>query len=167
MFIKKETLLATFVSENIIEIKIDNLTLESRKMEKQAGNKYKRIYSYGSMSSRSDDDMVVHSQLFPYHKKMVVEREILYEEEHPPFQPLIATTRLFGKARFTCLLLFYVVFYIVYLASGALVFSALEAPMENQIRLELIRAKQDFLTKYPDIIGKYFFCVLRTFTSAY
>ncbi|CAH1636323.1 unnamed protein product [Spodoptera littoralis] len=121
-------------------------------MEKQAGNKYKRIYSYGSMSSRSDDDMVVHSQLFPYHKKMVVEREILYEEEHPPFQPLIATTRLFGKARFTCLLLFYVVFYIVYLASGALVFSALEAPMENQIRLELIRAKQDFLTKYPDII---------------
>lgn len=129
-------------------------------MEKQAGNKYKRIYSYGSMSSRSDDDMVVHSQLFPYHKKMVVEREILYEEEHPPFQPLIATTRLFGKARFTCLLLFYVVFYIVYLASGALVFSALEAPMENQIRLELIRAKQDFLTKYPDIIGNFFLCFI-------
>lgn len=121
------------------------------------GNKYKRIHSYGSMSTRSDDDMTVHSQLFPYHKKMVVEREILYEEENPPFQPLIATTRLFGKARFTCLLLIYVIFYVVYLASGALVFSALEAPLENQIRLELIRAKTDFLTRYPDIVGKYVF----------
>lgn len=117
--------------------------------------KYKRNHSYGSMSSRSDDDMTVHSQLFPYPKKMVVEREILYEEEHPPFQPLFATSRLFGKARFTFLLLFYVIFYFVYLATGALVFSALEAPFENQIRLDLIRAKQDFLTRHPDILGNY------------
>lgn len=121
-----------------------------------AKQKYSRIQSYGSMSSaRSDDDMTVHSQLFPYPKKMVVEREILYEEEHPPFQPLIATTRIFGKARFTLLLVFYVVFYVVYLASGALVFSALEAPLENQIRLEVIRAKADFVARYPDILGKY------------
>lgn len=124
-------------------------------MEKLQVGKYNRIHSYGSMmSSRSDDDMTVHSQLYPYPKKMVVEREILYEEEHPPFQPLFATTRLFGKARFTFLLMFYVFFYVVYLASGALVFSALEAPYENQIRLELIRAKQDFLARYPEILGK-------------
>ncbi|XP_047990185.1 potassium channel subfamily K member 6-like isoform X1 [Leguminivora glycinivorella] len=119
-----------------------------------ASNKYARVHSYGSMSSRSDDDMVVHSQLYPYPKKMVVQREILYEEEHPPFQPLIATERLFGKARFTFLLLSYVAFYFVYLISGALVFSALEAPMENQVRLDVIRAKQDFMLRHPNILAE-------------
>ncbi|RVE55026.1 hypothetical protein evm_000446 [Chilo suppressalis] len=114
--------------------------------------RYPRIHSYGSMSSsRSEDDMTVHSQLFPYPKKMRVEREILYEEEHPPFQPLFATSKLFGKARFTCLLVMYVVFYLVYLVSGALVFSALEAPLENQIRLDVIRAKQEFMLRHPDV----------------
>ncbi|XP_028171032.1 potassium channel subfamily K member 1-like [Ostrinia furnacalis] len=114
-------------------------------------SRYPRIHSYGSMSSRSDDDMIVHSQLYPYPKKMIVEREILYEEEHPPFQPLFATSRFFGKARFTCLLLIYVVFYMVYLVTGALVFSALEAPMENQIRLDVIKAKQEFMLQYPNV----------------
>ncbi|XP_072932918.1 potassium channel subfamily K member 6-like isoform X1 [Epargyreus clarus] len=115
--------------------------------------KYKRIHSYGSMSSaRSDDDMTVHSQLFPYPKKMVIPRETLYEEEHPPFQPLFATSRFFGKARFTFLLVIYIVFYLAYLVSGALVFSALEAPLENQIRLEVIRAKQDFMMKHPEVL---------------
>ncbi|KAM3956442.1 potassium channel subfamily K member 1 [Aphomia sociella] len=115
-------------------------------------HKYNRIQSYGSMSSaRSDDDMTVHSQLFPYPKKMVVQREILYEEEHPPFQPLFATTRIFGKSRFTYLLVFYILFYFVYLVSGAFVFSALEAPLENQIRLDVIRAKQDFMVKHPGV----------------
>ncbi|XP_063362540.1 potassium channel subfamily K member 1-like isoform X1 [Cydia amplana] len=118
-----------------------------------ASNKYTRVHSYGSMSSRSDDDMVVHSQLYPYPKKMVVQREILYEEEHPPFQPLIATERCFGKTRFTFLLLSYVAFYFVYLISGALVFSALEAPMENQVRLDVIRAKQDFMMRHPNILA--------------
>ncbi|XP_063534569.1 potassium channel subfamily K member 6-like isoform X1 [Cydia strobilella] len=118
-----------------------------------ASNKYARVHSYGSMSSRSDDDMIVHSQLYPYPKKMVVQREILYEEEHPPFQPLIATERLFGKARFTFLLLSYVAFYFIYLISGALVFSALEAPMENQVRLDVIRAKQDFMMRHPNILA--------------
>lgn len=119
--------------------------------------KYPRIQSYGSLStSRSDDDMVVHSQLFPYPKKMVVEREILYEEENPPFQPLFATSKLFGNVRCACLLLGYVVFYLVFLVTGALVFAALEAPMENQIRLEVIRAKQDFMAKYPTVAGNFF-----------
>lgn len=123
-------------------------------MEKPA---YSRIQSYGSMaSSRSEDDMIVHSQLFPYHKKMVVEREIMYEEEHPPFQPLFATSRIFGKSRFTCLLLIYVIFYLVYMATGALVFSALETPMENEIRLRVIRAKQGFVAKYPNVTGRFF-----------
>lgn len=114
--------------------------------------KYTRIQSYGSMSSsRSDDDMTVHSQLFPYNKKMLIQREILYEEEHPPFQPLFATTRLFGKARFTFLLVIFILFYAFYLVSGALVFSALEAPLENQIRLDVIRAKADFIAKNPGV----------------
>lgn len=116
--------------------------------------KYPRIHSYGSMcSGRSDDDFTVHSQLFPYPKKMVVPREVLYEEEHPPFQPLFATSKFFGKARFTCLLAIYVLFYLVYLISGALVFSALEAPLENQIRLEVIRAKQEFMLQHPTVTG--------------
>ncbi|CAG9787608.1 unnamed protein product [Diatraea saccharalis] len=114
--------------------------------------RYPRIHSYGSMSSgRSDDDMTVHSQLFPYSKKMQIERETLYEEEHPPFQPLFATSKYFGKARFTCLLVIYIFFYLVYLISGAFVFSALEAPLENQIRLDVIRAKQDFMVRHPDV----------------
>lgn len=85
---------------------------------------------------------------------MVLQSEILYEEEHPPFQPLFATSQLFGKARFTCLFVSYFVFYLIYLVTGALVFSALEAPMENEIRLEVIRAKQDFLIQHPDVLGK-------------
>lgn len=120
--------------------------------------KYPRIHSYGSMSStKSDDDMTVHSQLFPYPKKLIVPREILYEEEHPPFQPLFATTRIFGKARCTCLLLIYLAFYIAYLVTGALVFSALETPMENQVVLDVLRAKQEFSLKYPTVVGKPFF----------
>lgn len=118
--------------------------------------KYTRIHSYGSMSSaRSDDDMTVHSQLFPYPKKMVVQNEILYEEEHPPFQPLFATFKYFGNARFTLLFSVYVIFYMSYLVTGALVFSALEAPMENQIRLDVIRAKQLFMDKNPNVTGNY------------
>ncbi|KAL4709503.1 hypothetical protein ACJJTC_007234 [Scirpophaga incertulas] len=114
--------------------------------------RYERIHSYGSMcSGRSDDDMIVHSQLYPYPKKMRIEREILYEEEHPPFQPLFATSKIFGKARSTCLMVMFVFFYAVYLLSGALVFSALEAPLENQIRLEVIRAKQEFMMRHPDV----------------
>ncbi|XP_050677920.1 potassium channel subfamily K member 6-like isoform X1 [Leptidea sinapis] len=124
-------------------------------MSKTDKPKYARIQSYGSMSSaRSEDDMTVHSQVFPYPKKMIVEREILYEEEHPPFQPLFATTKIFGKARFACLLLVYLTFYATYLLSGALVFSALEAPLENQIRLEVIRAKQDFVAKNPGVLAE-------------
>lgn len=116
--------------------------------------KYTRIQSYGSMtSSRSDDDMTVHSQLFPYPKKMLVEREILYEEENPPFQPLFATTKIFPKSRFFFLLGSYLVFYLIYLVTGALVFSALEAPLENQIRLEVIRAKADFVALHPGVTG--------------
>lgn len=115
---------------------------------------YKRIHSYGSLSSnRSEDDMTVHSQVYPYPKKMVVTREILYEEEHPPFQPLFATTKIFGKARFACLLMIYIVFYVTYLLSGALVFSALETPLENQIKLEVFSAKQNFMAKNPTVLG--------------
>ncbi|KPJ16091.1 Potassium channel subfamily K member 1 [Papilio machaon] len=117
--------------------------------------KYTRIQSYGSMtSSRSDDDMTVHSQLFPYPKKMVVEREILYEEEHPPFQPLFATTRIFGKARFTCLMALYLCFYVFYLIAGAIVFSSLEYPFENDIRVSVFRAKHDFMARNPTVLAK-------------
>lgn len=117
--------------------------------------KYTRVHSYGSMSSaRSEDDMTVHSQLFPYPKKMVVEREILYEEENPPFQPLFATSRIFGKARFTCLMALYLCFYVLFLVAGAIVFSSMEAPLENQIRLDVIRAKQEFMASYPNVLGR-------------
>lgn len=117
--------------------------------------KYQRVQSYGSMcSSRSDDDMIIHSPLYPIPKKMILESEILYEEEHPPFVPLIATSKWFGKARCSYLLFGYVLFYIIYLVTGALVFSALEAPIENQIRLDVIRAKRDFLIKYPNVVDE-------------
>lgn len=128
--------------------------------------KYTRIQSYGSMtSSRSDDDMTVHSQLFPYPKKMVVEREILYEEEHPPFQPLFATTRIFGKARFTCLMALYLCFYVLYLIAGAIVFSALELPFENDIRVSVFRAKEDFIARNPTVLGKYVILNCLLFTA--
>lgn len=120
-----------------------------------ASGKYLRVQSYGSMSSRSDDDMIVHSQLYPYPKKMVVPREVLYEEEHPPFEPLIATSKIFGKARFCVLLISYIAFYLIYLISGAVVFSALESPMEYQIRNEVLAAKQDFLARHPDVLGNH------------
>ncbi|XP_073955434.1 potassium channel subfamily K member 6-like isoform X1 [Choristoneura fumiferana] len=118
-----------------------------------ASGKYLRVQSYGSVSSRSDDDMTVHSQLYPCPKKMVVPREVLYEEEHPPFQPLIVTSKIFGKARCCVLLISYIAFYLIYLISGALVFSALETPMEYQIRSEVLAAKQDFMARHPDVLA--------------
>ncbi|GBP72360.1 Potassium channel subfamily K member 1 [Eumeta japonica] len=114
--------------------------------------KYIRVKSYGSIaSSRSEDDMTVHSQLFPYPKRMVVEQEVLYEEEHPPFQPLFATARFFGNTGSAYLLLGFVVFYIIYLVTGALVFAVLEGPVENAIRMELLNAKQEFLNKHANV----------------
>lgn len=97
--------------------------------------------------------MTVHSQLFPYPKRMVVEREILYEEAHPPFQPLFVTSRIFGRARFACLLTLYIIFYALFLNVGAVIFSTLEGPLEDQTRIEVMSAKQDFLTRYPTVLG--------------
>ncbi|CAK1585691.1 unnamed protein product [Parnassius mnemosyne] len=117
--------------------------------------KYVRIQSYGSMSSaRSEDDMTVRSQLFPYSKKMVVEREMQYEEDHPPFQPLSVTTKLFGDFRCNCLLGIYILFYVVFLIAGAIVFSALESPQDELARQNVISAKEDFMIRYPNILGR-------------
>lgn len=132
--------------------------------------KYARVQSYGSMTtSPSEDDMTVHSRLFPYQKKMVVEREVLYEEENPPFQPLLVTSRMFGEARSTCLLVPYIFFYVLFLMLGAVVFNLLEEPIDIQTRVEVIQAKEDFMTRHPDVLGNiyYFYFIKRLFVTPY
>ena len=45
-------------------------------------------------------------------------------------------------------------FFLFYLALGASVFSAIEAPIEKAELQELFQKRQDFLRKYPCLDGK-------------
>lgn len=61
--------------------------------------------------------------------------------------------QLLGIRRSTVLLLCYVIGYIVYLVAGGLVFAALEAPIEREIRDDLASSIHKFLKKYTCVEG--------------
>lgn len=63
----------------------------------------------------------------------------------------LPTTKL---ERGSLLLGFYVVFYACFLVSAAAVFVSLEAPEELEVRGSLIRMRQQFLTRFPNVRGK-------------
>ncbi|XP_039288120.1 potassium channel subfamily K member 1 isoform X1 [Nilaparvata lugens] len=57
--------------------------------------------------------------------------------------------RVLGIRRSSSLLILYVVFYVVYLAAGGVIFASLESPIERQTMENLIHAKRAFLNRNP------------------
>jgi hypothetical protein len=55
--------------------------------------------------------------------------------------------------RSSLLLTLYVVFYSVYLITGGVVFAAVEAPVENDVRSALVTARRIFLENHPCVTG--------------
>lgn len=49
---------------------------------------------------------------------------------------------------------FYVVLYALFLVSAAAIFMALEAPKETEIRGNLLKMRQAFLSRFPSVKGK-------------
>lgn len=108
--------------------------------------------SYGSTKS-SSDELKIHSEYANYKLKLPLSygegyTRIPDSSDDPPRLYGIKSSWLFGL---------YVAFYVFYLVSGGLVFSALEAPIENQVKQALLRSRNEFLRIYPSVDGKYKF----------
>lgn len=58
-----------------------------------------------------------------------------------------------GMRRSSLLLTLFVVFYLVYLITGGVVFAAVEAPEENAVRNALVTARRIFLETHPCVAG--------------
>lgn len=61
---------------------------------------------------------------------------------------------IFGLRRSSLLLILYGLFYVVYLITGGLVFTVLEAPEEDEVKKSIIDAKKAFLDANPCVQGK-------------
>lgn len=72
-----------------------------------------------------------------------------------------------GIRRSSFYLVVFLVFYIMYLALGGLVFSSLEQPLDWQARVDIRNSIEKFLYKYPIISGFCFilFSVLKLLSS--
>ena len=58
-----------------------------------------------------------------------------------------------GLQRSSWYLMVYLGFFMAYLSLGALVFGALEQPLEHQLRIEIRNRVDKFLFKYPTVTG--------------
>lgn len=56
---------------------------------------------------------------------------------------------------------FYVVLYACFLTSAAAIFVSLEAPKEMELRGNLLKMRQEFLTRFPNVRGIVFFFFLK------
>lgn len=61
--------------------------------------------------------------------------------------------QVLGVRRSSLLLALYVVFYLVYLITGGVVFAALEAPEEKAVISALVTARREFLETHPCVSG--------------
>ncbi|CAB0005865.1 unnamed protein product [Nesidiocoris tenuis] len=68
------------------------------------------------------------------------------------------TRRVVGLRRSTFLLSVYAVGYVAYLLTGGIVFAALEAPVEADIKGELQQARAAFLSAHPCVSGESAIC---------
>lgn len=59
-----------------------------------------------------------------------------------------------GMRRSSLLLILYIIFYVVYLVTGGLVFAVLEAPEEEDLRLSVLKMKEDFLSAHLCVTGR-------------
>lgn len=78
---------------------------------------------------------------------------------------------LLGVRRSSVLLLLFVGFYFVYLVAGGVVFAALEAPAEAQLKTSLLRDRRVFLDQHACVTGNQIascisFCTLEPFSWA-
>lgn len=96
------------------------------------------------------------------------ERTPSYYERPPPRYSLIVDEKVpliekqsnerikqvLGMRRSSFLLSLYLVFYMVYLITGGLVFAVLEGPQEEELRQAVSRARIEFLKENPCVQGK-------------
>lgn len=61
---------------------------------------------------------------------------------------------VFGLRRSSLLLILYMLFYLVYLVTGGLVFAVLEAPEEEDLKISVMASKKAFLTANPCVKGE-------------
>nr|XP_022905867.1 potassium channel subfamily K member 1-like isoform X1 [Onthophagus taurus] len=48
----------------------------------------------------------------------------------------------------------FVVFYVLYLTSGSMVFSFLESPAEAAVKIDVLKAKRNFYNRYPNVLDE-------------
>lgn len=68
-------------------------------------------------------------------------------------EAVVASLRYSSRPRHSLLFLF-VMFYVLYLITGGLIFSALETPLETQLQQEILQTRNKFLNDYPCIDGE-------------
>lgn len=77
--------------------------------------------------------------------------------ERIPLYPEITRTyagaKILGMCRSSCYFSMYLCIYVMFLFSGATIFSIVEAPEENSLRIRVETVRQKFLTKYPSVPG--------------
>jgi hypothetical protein len=81
------------------------------------------------------------------------ERQLMFQQQRAHIRQVL------GLRRSSLLLTLYVVFYLVYLVTGGVVFAALEAPEEKAVISALTTARRIFLETHPCVSGmlKHFF----------
>ena len=75
------------------------------------------------------------------------EKQLMYQRERAHIRQVL------GVRRSSLLLSLYVLFYVVYLITGGVVFAALEAPEERIVKTALTNARKIFLSKHPCLSG--------------
>ena len=92
---------------------------------------------------------------------MIQEEDVVafsQSEDDEDRRPLIGfrTGNSNSNGRRSIYLIFYVIWILVYLGIGGLVFSTMELPVETQLRAEFNQRVEHFLEKNPSVPGCYF-----------
>lgn len=75
------------------------------------------------------------------------ERQLVFHQQRAHIRQVL------GMRRSSLLLTLYIVFYFVYLITGGVVFAAIEAPEENDVRSALVTTRRIFLETHPCVTG--------------
>lgn len=74
-------------------------------------------------------------------------------DEETPLLGELPVKQVMGLRRSSLLLFLYLLFYVVYLGTGGLVFAVLEGPIEAELRDEVAEAQTAFLARNPCVSG--------------
>lgn len=78
-------------------------------------------------------------------------------DEETPLLGSGPVKQVLGLRRSQFLLSLYLLFYVVYLVTGGLIFAVLEGPIEAELRDEVYDLRNDFLARHPSVSGEHYF----------